>query len=285
MTRSQLAYDAMQESVNARQRANLDLWSPVSVFDVTQQLGVKVRFVAYPSMEGLYQRAPKPCIIVSSLRPLGRRAFTCAHELGHHVYGHGATVDELRNEGDAAKTDEEFLADTFAGFLLMPTLGLRRAFASRGWKLETASPHQLYVIACEFGVGYATLIKHLAFGIQELSWSRASTLLKATPQTIRAQIVGEISPKPLVCIDKHLSASTVDVEVNSELLLPASFVSEGTCIERIKEVGGQILYRAVKPGIGRIVDREGRAAAFVRVAREAYVGWAKYRHLEDEGDE
>ena len=82
----------------------------------------------------MYDREPKPRIHVSALRPLARRTFTCAHELGHHVFGHGSTIDELRDDQSksAERPPNEILADAFAAFVLMPTLGLREAFTKRG---------------------------------------------------------------------------------------------------------------------------------------------------------
>ena len=50
-------------------------------------------------MEGLYLRQEKPEIWIG-LRPLVRHTFNCAHELGHHVFGHGSTLDELTAEGE-----------------------------------------------------------------------------------------------------------------------------------------------------------------------------------------
>ena len=45
------------------------------------------------------------------------------------------------------------------------------------------------------------------------------------------------------------------------------------------------LFRAVRPGIVQ-ASADGVAwAAFVRIAPEAYVGLAQYRHLEDDPDE
>jgi hypothetical protein len=41
-----------------------------------------------------------------------RRAYDCAHELGHHVFGHGSSIDELREDAKAQPWEDpkEFLA-------------------------------------------------------------------------------------------------------------------------------------------------------------------------------
>src|SRR4051812_35560471 len=84
--------------------------------DLALAEGLDVRFEALKSVEGIYAPDVR-AIILGSLRPRGRRAFNCAHELGHHVFGHGFRVDELlagavddEREGD----DAEFIANRFA---------------------------------------------------------------------------------------------------------------------------------------------------------------------------
>jgi hypothetical protein len=55
-------------------------------------LGVTVRFNNI-NMEGMYQRGAPPRIHLSARRPLSRRTYNCAHELGHHVFGHGSSIE------------------------------------------------------------------------------------------------------------------------------------------------------------------------------------------------
>src|SRR5574343_890645 len=113
-----LVMKGMQASMAARTKAGLDLKSPVCIFGMCEALGVTVRFNDV-NMEGMYDQKPKPRIHVSALRPLARRNFTCAHELGHHVVGHGSTIDELRDEQaqNVARPANAVLADAFAPFV------------------------------------------------------------------------------------------------------------------------------------------------------------------------
>src|SRR5262245_7427423 len=118
--RRQLAHDAMIAAIKVRQSLGLDLVRPVCVYDICERMKVTVRFNAI-NMEGMYDRLPKPRIHLSALRPLVRRNFNCAHELGHHVFGHGSTIDELRADGQADdESPKEVLANYFAAFLLLP---------------------------------------------------------------------------------------------------------------------------------------------------------------------
>lgn len=175
--RKTLVMQGMQASITARTKTGADLKSPICIYDLCEAYNVTVRFNDI-NMEGMYDRAPKPRIHISNLRPIARRSFTCAHELGHHVFGHGSTIDELQeiHSKNDDRPPEEILADAFAAFVLMPTLGLRDAFAKRGLDPNRASAIDMYSIACNFGVGQATLVNHLAYGIGMISQAQRDRL-------------------------------------------------------------------------------------------------------------
>src|SRR6185312_15295352 len=91
----QLSTAAAVKALETRKKAGYRLLDPISVYDLADKMGVDVRFFDLPSMEGMYRGAPRPTIVVSSLRPPGRQVYTAAHELGHHLFGHGSQFDEL----------------------------------------------------------------------------------------------------------------------------------------------------------------------------------------------
>ncbi|MCY4309752.1 MAG: ImmA/IrrE family metallo-endopeptidase, partial [Rhodospirillaceae bacterium] len=117
--RHTLANQAMQAAAATRAKANLDQAGPICIYGLCETLGVVVRFNNI-NMEGMYQRSIPPRIHLSARRPLPRRTYNCAHELGHHVFGHGSSIDELREDAKLQPWEDpkEFLADTFAGFIL-----------------------------------------------------------------------------------------------------------------------------------------------------------------------
>ena len=134
--RRALATKALQAATATRAKASLDQNGPICVYGLCETLGIVVRFNNF-NMEGMYQHGRPPRIHLSARRPLPRRAYNCAHELGHHVFGHGSSIDELREDAKAEPWEDpkEFLADTFAGFILMPISertreGLAKARAS-----------------------------------------------------------------------------------------------------------------------------------------------------------
>lgn len=288
--RRAFATQAMQAAAATRARGKLDQASPICIYGLCETLGVQVRFNNI-NMEGMYQRGLPPRIHLSARRPLPRRAYNCAHELGHHVFGHGSSIDELREDAKAQPWEDhkEFLADTFAGFILMPIIGLRRAFSIRGWSPETATPAQIFTIACEFGVGYVTLLTHLSSGVNILSRGRATALQRVTPKALRMDILGALTPEPLIVADRHRGAPTLDAEVKTLLLLPPGSEATGDGLAFERDLAGGRLFRAVKPGIFQVAADDW--AAFVRVAPiqknepYGYLGLAQYRHLEEDPDE
>jgi len=281
-----LAQQAQQKAIDVRRKAGFDHKSPLCIYGLCDKLNVRVRFIDI-SMEGVYLREAEPIILLSALRPLPRRIFTCAHELGHHVFGHGSTIDELIEESERSKAfqPEEFLANLFAGFLLMPVLGVRKAFVSRGWNADSATPEQVFTVACSFGVGYETLITHMAYSLRMISSSRASTLLKTKPKAIREKVLGRPSSDPLIIADEHWSMPTIDAEVGSLLLLPTGAEAANDTITFEENHPKGRLFKANRPGVVRVYCRDTGWAVFVRVSRYQFIGLSQYRHLEEVEDE
>ena len=279
---------ALEKSIDVRLDAGVDAITPICIFDLCHQLGLGVRFVDI-SMEGMYvsEAGVGAEIWLSALRPLPRRVFTCAHELGHHLFGHGSTVDAIIDRVDKQKVFDpnEFLVDTFAGFLLMPTIGVRRAFALRGWSAAHATPEQIYTLACSFGVGYETLLAHIAFSLRMITRISATELAKSSPKIIRRQILGADVAEPLVLVDDHWLLPTIDVEVGTLLLLPDTVTVSTDHLVFQSRIHSQQLFRAVRPGISRVMRTDNAWAAFVRVSAFQYVGLSRYRHLEEDIDE
>lgn len=281
-----LVMKGMQASISARTKAGIDLKSPTCIYGLCDAHGVMVRFNDI-NMEGMYDRTPKPRIHVSALRPLARRTFTCAHELGHHVFGHGSTIDELRDDESnaAVRPPNEVMADAFAAFVLMPTLGIREAFKKRDLQPNAATAQEIYAIACNFGVGQATLVNHLAYGIGMINSEQRSKLGSVTPKMIRTKLIGEIVPEPLTVADLHWNSPTLDTEEGALLLLPAGVVVDTAVLMPERDLPNGRLFRAMKAAITRVMIPGTQWATFVRVAPRRYVGLARFRHLEDTKDD
>ena len=283
--RKEVAKQAFGEALRMRRAAGLDLLSPISVFDLAERLGVEVRFINVPSLEGMYVAGVQPNIILSSLRPPGRTAFNCAHELGHHNNGDGTTVDELLDGHRDQKEDvKEFTADCFAGALLMPKMAIQRAFTLRGWHTDGMSPDQIYAISQYFGVGYSTLVQHLHRGLGLLDKPRSTALLRVSPRQAQAMLLGFDVRDPVVPVDHCWTHHPIDVETGTLVFAPKTVAAEGNCVELVGAAKGGSLWRATRPGIGKIENRAG-FSAFIRVSKRGFVGRSVFRHLPDDDAE
>lgn len=279
----ELAGTALDMSLELKSSADIDLSLPINIFDICERLSITVRFVDI-SMEGMYVQAKRPQILLSSLRPLVRRTFNCAHELGHHAFNHGTTADALLEEFQKPgykKDPKEFLVDAFAGFFLMPVLGIRKAFSVRNWKIDTARPDEIYTVACSFGVGYETLIDHLTYGLGALQQARADFLRRKGPQSIRKGYLGFETSDPLIFVDEFSPQQPIDAEVGTRIIFPRDVMLEGESIaSELLLFHGQV-FRCLRPGIVRAVAKQRQWAAFVRIANFQFAGLSRFRHLED----
>jgi len=291
--RKGLAMDAMKASIKARKVAGADHISPINVHDACEAHGVVVRFNDI-SMEGMYDRHPKPRIHISALRPLTRRNLTCAHELGHHVFGHGSTIDELNDRVHVADHNDpiEFIANQFAYFFIMPTLGIRNALASRKLNLGQASAKQLFAISSNFGVGYRTLLTHLRYSLNLLPDGNFQTLRRVTPKALRSEILNFETDTPVTLVDGQWSSPTIDLETEDCVVLPSELSSVPEQLDLVGRVPDGYAYKACRVGIGRADISALGTGCFVRVARRStvgdreagYIGLARYRYLEDDDD-
>lgn len=283
--RTAMAKDASTLSLRMRAAAHAKPWQAIDVFDMAKTVGVEVRFAKIGSMEGMYLRRGAPVILIASERPAGRQRFTCAHELGHHVFGDGSRVDELFDEsGDRRdRSDEELRADMFAGLLLMPKTAVLHAFSARGLSVATASAVDVFRVSCWLGVGYSTLLKHLKYALHLIPDDRFDQLIRHSPKTIKESLLADDISGELVIADAHWDSRPIDLKAGDALLAPSATKLEGRACTRSGDVGCGTLFNAITPGIARIEKADW--AAFVRVSRSGYEGRGVFRHLEEADDD
>lgn len=283
INKSLLASQALTQALKIRKRLNLPLDESVSALDAAEKLGVEVRLIDLPSMEGMYVSGNKPKIMLSSLRPQGRRNFTCAHEIGHHTFNHGEQFDELTKDKTGARRSDpnEFLADCFAGFFLMPKATIDSGMKRRGFSFAALDHIQIYQMANWLGVGYQTLVKHLLYSIKAISSSKADQLLKKTPKDIRTEIIGDRSASNLHIVDTNWHGRAVDCEVEDLIRVPLGFSIEGKQLQSVESLGSHTLLSARTPGIARLSSEISGWSAFVRVSPKNFFGRSCFRFEEE----
>lgn len=277
--RTSLPGQAHRAALAVRARLGIGLLPPLSAVDAALALGVEVRFLNAPSMEGMYSASLRT-IVISAERPSGRQSFTCAHELGHHVFGHGNRIDEFRSESSRrGRSAQEYSADLFAGFLLMPRYAVEQAFHVRGFSSTAPHPDQVYAVACQLGVGYSTLIHHMRSAIKLIPESHAQVLRRTGPKEIRARLVGRDITGDVWQVDDHWRGRPLDVRVGDVLLVERRFNIQSSGLTRQGHHEGSDLFELTAPGTFK-VTRPGLPPIEVRVARLGYEGRACFRHLE-----
>jgi Zn-dependent peptidase ImmA (M78 family) len=280
-----LARQALTAALRIRQANGKTLIQPLCPFDLALALEIDLWFKSLPSLEGMYSSLPRPAIIIGTERPSARQTYTCAHEIGHHVFGHGTKVDEIRPPGSGAAPfdPEEFLAQAFAGFLLVPKLAIDNALKTRHAKLDTATSADFYRLASFFGVGYTTLIRHLRYSLQCVSREFEEALTGEPLKKVRAQFGVSDPAKQLIVVDHHWSDMAADLEIGDHLLAPAGCRFEGLSLMQVEQVqGGQIVFEAVARGQGRLHTPSSDWSCFVRVRPKKFTGRAIFRHLPEE---
>jgi Zn-dependent peptidase ImmA (M78 family) len=254
---------------------------PICPYDFALNGGAGVRFVAASSLEGIYERQ-SGTIIISSLRSRGRRAFTCAHEYGHHIFRHGTHVDELPEERKGPRPPEELLANRFAGILLMPRLAVLAGFKKRGIQPKSCTPEQAYAISCWLGVSYEAFLTHASLAVGIMPATVADALKGESPKSIKAKLAPADSGDDIVVVDKHWTHA-VDLDIGETAILPPGSVLEGSIAKVICESSDATYVRAVSRGIGRAIC--GCWAIHIRVMPAEYTGLARCRHLPEECDD
>ena len=278
-----LAAMATAAALRLRVQQKRGMYGSICPYDMALDMGLELRFETISSLEGIYLAGTAPLILLNSLRPPGRRAYNCAHELGHHLFGHGTRFDALIDGASSRFDPLEYMADRFALALLLPKLAVSRALAVRGWAATTCSPIEVFTIAGYFGVGYTTLIGYLENTLGVLPTARAGELRRSSPKSIRCELLGtHMTGGGVIVVDDHWQDRSIDAEVGDLIILPKGRRLQGACLAP-HPAGQGAVARAVRPGSGAV--ESSSSSLTVRVCRRGYRGLGDYLFEEDPDDQ
>lgn len=249
---------------------------PICPFNLAEAMGIDVRFVKISSFEGMYL-ADHLFILVGAERPEGRKVFTCAHEIGHHVLGHGTVIDEIIESGSDKEIEKE--ADFFGGMLLMPDSLIKRVARDLKIDFSNPDPEKLYIASRYIGASYVGLITHLSFNIKCITYAQYTQLKKSSVAAIKRNLSGEKVTGDVFVIGGWWKDKAIDMCVGDQILSEQPANVEGSAIKYIDHDTCR-KYVALEPGIAKISTEDGWSA-YVRVSRKNYTGMNQYRFEED----
>jgi Zn-dependent peptidase ImmA (M78 family) len=156
--------DASMAAARLHARLHTDQTKPVDVFAVVQDLGIWITTQPLGSLFGFYLRQNGALgICLNARHPETLQRYTCAHELAHHVLGHGSSLDE-RDEVDGwggTSSVEERAAQVFAGNFLMPLGLVNRVMRRLGLYGKPLSAPDIYQISREMDVSFTAAVWRL----------------------------------------------------------------------------------------------------------------------------
>jgi predicted secreted protein/Zn-dependent peptidase ImmA (M78 family) len=229
----------------ARRRLGLSLERRVDVFSVIESEGIWLMFQPLRNLFGFYRRVSGVAgIVINANHPVSLQRYTAAHEYGHHVLGHGFSLDEVRHiDGvpgvDEAREFEEALtvrspaeggdprheaaAQAFAGTFLIPVQVVNRVLLARGFDRDypQLGPVDVYELSLEFGTSYRATVTQLAV-LEKITWAETRKL-RFPPIEIKTTLAAGRRPQD-TCADVWLVRDTdterdLPVRVNDEIVL------------------------------------------------------------------
>lgn len=139
----------------------------VDVFGMLLRLNVSLLFRPLKGLLGACLRNPALGVLISTQRPLRIQRFTGAHELGHIVLGHAASLDgeeilALAPNKRMTYEPNEAAANAFAVEFLMPLWLFREHARRQGWNRESLKdPATVYQLSLRIGASYEATARTL----------------------------------------------------------------------------------------------------------------------------
>lgn len=189
--RVMLRREAQAYALRKRLELGIPLDATVDVYDAIRRERLWLLFEPLGAAFGIYQRhgqAAGTVINVKVHQALQR--YTAAHELGHHVLGHGAAVDPERHItrwADLSQT--ELAAQLFAAEFLMPDAAVNGAAARIGLMPGHVDAVSAYQLSLRLRTSYAATITRLV-DLEWIGFPSAQRLRDISPKEIKQRLLG-----------------------------------------------------------------------------------------------
>jgi Zn-dependent peptidase ImmA (M78 family) len=192
---------AMVAAAHAHFDLHIDLERRIDVFGVIKAEGLVLGFQPCPQLSGAYISEPdaKAGIFINANHPLARQRYSAAHELGHHLLGHGTSVDPetdpLYRWGSGPPPDREKVAEAFAAWFLMPRQLVRRCMSELGVQ-QPREDIDVYRLSLRLGTSYEATARHLP-NLRLATDESTASWLKTEPAAIKRRLAGSWIPHNL----------------------------------------------------------------------------------------
>lgn len=180
---------AMLAAARLHRRLAIDQSTRIDVFGIIEHIGLLLAFRPFDRTSGAYIFNPEGSsgVVINANEPLARQRYTAAHELGHHVFEHGTTIDEVsssEHRGRATfRSDREKLAEAFAEWFLMPRPLVQRSLDSMR-SSPALSPVAVYSLALRLGTSYDATVRHLG-NLEFATRTQVTAWLTTPPKSIK----------------------------------------------------------------------------------------------------
>lgn len=189
---------AMIRAAHAHADLGMDQGEYVDVYQAVHRAGLELFAKPMDQLFGVYlPYVPGPRGTLSGVllnlhrSPVDQR-HSAAHELGHHVFGHGECAAEgtqvFQDTDPATWPTREKEAEAFAAWFLMPRKAVRKVIARLGVDKIT-TPDEVYQVALHLGTSYRGTLRHLP-NLKLLSRGRVAAWTKLPRGKIRARAGG-----------------------------------------------------------------------------------------------
>jgi Zn-dependent peptidase ImmA (M78 family) len=206
MSRAQRILRGSLEAARVLRRCDVDVESirrtgRIDVFEIACRLDVPLLLRPLEGLLGAYLPRPSPGILVTTKRPRTVQRFTAAHELGHHILDHAASLDsdEILRRAPLSDTQavdlQELEANVFAGALLLPRWLLNHHCERQGWTdRDLHDPNVVYQLSLRTGTSFEascwTLARYKAITVQI-----ARTLLGWSVRSLKQSLLHGYEPR------------------------------------------------------------------------------------------